>query len=108
VTILMRALSIQRAFLRGDYTGGPETRSMVAEKVIAAPQGMSDAALASLRSLARPPLSPAATVEAVKTIARAATKSASKKVRSNAARLTRTKNKKRTPAKKTRKSRRPK
>jgi hypothetical protein len=81
---------------------------MVAEKVIAAQQGMNDAALASLKSLARPPTSPAATVEAAKTIARAATKSAAKKVRSNAARLTRTKKKKRTPAKKTRKSRRPK
>ncbi|NJM35581.1 MAG: hypothetical protein HC850_13760 [Rhodomicrobium sp.] len=53
VTILMRALSIQRAFLRGDFTGGPETRSMVAEKLIAAQQGMGEATLASLKSIAR-------------------------------------------------------
>ncbi|NWG91200.1 MAG: hypothetical protein HXY21_01645 [Parvularculaceae bacterium] len=55
VTILMRALSIQRALLRGDLSGGPEAQSMVTEKIIAAQQGMGGAALASLRSLARPP-----------------------------------------------------
>jgi hypothetical protein len=105
VTMLMRALSIQRAFLRGDLTGGPEAQSMVTEKIIAAQQGLGEAALASLKSLAEPPETPAAATAVAKKIARAAMKPAKKKVRDNAARLTRAK-KKRAPAKPAKKTRR--
>jgi hypothetical protein len=105
VTMLMRALSIQRAFLRGDLTGGPEAQSMVTEKIIAAQQGLGEAALASLKSLAEPPATPAAATAVAKKIVRASMKPAKKKVRDNAARLTRAK-KKRGPAKKSKKARR--
>jgi hypothetical protein len=93
VTIMMRGFAIQRAFLRGDWTGGPEAQSMVIEKVEAAQQGLRAAAVESLKQAVRSPRSAKGAPKAAARVAKAAAKPARKKAHANARRLTKAKKK---------------
>lgn len=93
VSVMMRGLAIQRAFLSGDWTGGAEMQRMVSEKIVAAHQGLAEATRASLREAATPPTTAKAAGKAAKRLAKAATKPARKKARANARRLAKPKKK---------------
>lgn len=77
VTIMMRALEFQRALLKGDWTGGPESQVEASEKMSEARQYLAAAASASLRAVATPK-------SAATTTDRAAAPPPSKKARSKA------------------------
>lgn len=87
-TIAMRGFAIQRAVINGDPTGGPEARSMVAEKVFAMQQGCIAAAFATTENLMRPVLSVDDARRAATRVQDAAAAPALRAVRANAKRLT--------------------
>jgi hypothetical protein len=89
LTIAMRTLKLQQAWLSGDLSGGPEGSRMVMEKIIAAQTGAVRMAFAAASMALTPPQSAKAAQRRTGAIVAAGVRPGFKKARANARRLTR-------------------